>query len=159
MRVALALSVLWGTGQASAQESAELTLGDRLRITSSNSDAFEGVLQTQTIRGLTLSGDQGESFEVPYSTLLRMERASGRNRRKGALIVGGFGLVVGAILGASADCIDCDDPYDIGGAGLAEASAAGTGAILGGVLLGGVGAIVGGFLLAPQRWVEVPLNP
>jgi hypothetical protein len=160
VRVALLLPLVWGTADASAQQSDPLIRGDRLRLSSEGPTTFEGVLETSSVEGLTLADDQGESAYVPYASLLKIERAGGRNRRKGALIGGAVGFFVGAVAAvATGECVDCDDPYGVGGEGLVEAGSAGTGAILGGILLGGVGAVVGGLFAAPQRWIEISFRP
>jgi len=158
--LALLIPLAWGTAHASAQQSDLLVRGDRLRLSSEGPTTFEGLLETSSFEGLTLADDQGESLYVPFATLLGIERASGRNRRKGALIGGVVGFLVGAVVGvATSDCVDCDDPYGVGGEGLVAAASAGTGAVLGGILLGGVGAVVGGLFAAPQRWIEISFQP
>jgi phosphatidylserine decarboxylase len=84
--------------------------------------------------------------------------SGGKNRRKAALIGGAVGLVAGVLVGAatSGDCTgDCNDPYGVGGDGLTEAVATGTGVVIGGAVFGGLGALVGGLFFAPERWVRV----
>lgn len=157
--IALLLSLAWGT-HASAQESAPLIRGDRLRLSPESLTPFQGMLESTSIEGLTLVDDHGQSAYVPYAMLLKLEKAAGRNRRRGALIGGTVGFFVGAVVAvATSECADCDDPYGIGDEGLIGAASAGTGAILGGILFGGLGAIVGGVFAAPERWIEVSFYP
>jgi len=110
--------------------------------------------------GLSLLDSSEGEYTIPAASLRLLEMSAGRNRKKGALIGGGIGLVAGILLGAatSGDCVgDCDDPYGIGD-GLAEANAKGMGALLGGVIFGGIGAGVGAFFFAPERWVSIELD-
>ena len=154
------ISLVWPTG-LTGQNIQDLGRGDRVRVTPSNGPSLEGSFLDLGPRGLSILDASNGQYTVPVSSLRALEMSSGRRRGRGALIGGGVGFVAGLLLGAatSGDCTgDCDDPYGVGGGGLAEANATGMGALLGGVILGGVGAGVGAIFLSPERWVTVDLD-
>jgi len=150
-----------GSGALAGQALQDLGVGDRIRVTSSEGAPLKGAFQQMGPQGLTLLRSKDTPFTIPVQSIQALEVAAGRKRGKAALIGGGIGLVAGVILGGltSGDCVgDCDDPYNVGGGGLAEANATAEGAMLGGLALGGIGAAVGALFFAPERWVKVDVG-
>ena len=158
---ALLLATLaWPIGLG-GQNIRDLGIGDRVRVTPSEGASVKGSFQELGPVGLTVLDSSANPFVIPISSLRTLEVAAGRRRGIGAVFGGGVGLVAGVLIGAatSGDCVgDCDDPYGVGGGDLAEASAVGMGALLGGVILGGVGAGIGAVFFAPERWVTIDLD-
>jgi hypothetical protein len=145
----------------SGQELRDLGRGDRVRVTPSDGPSLKGSFLGLGPRGLSLLDSSEGEYTIPVSSLRVLEMSAGPNRKKGALIGGGVGLVAGLLLGAatSGDCYGaCDDPYGVGGDDLVEATATGLGALLGGVILGAVGVGAGATFFAPERWVTIELD-
>lgn len=143
------------------QDLRDLERGDRVRVTPSDGPSLKGSFLGLGPRGLSLLDSSEGENTIPISSLRVLEISAGPNRKKGALIGGGVGLVAGMLLGAatSGDCYGaCDDPYGVGGDDLVEATATGLGAIMGGVIFGGIGAGAGAFFFAPERWVTIELD-
>jgi hypothetical protein len=82
---------------------------------------------------------------LPRTSLTRLEVSTGRNRRRGALLGLGIGVVGGATVGA----VGCRDSSDWSSSACA--------AILGG-FSGAVGAGLGALFAAGDHWAELPVG-
>ena len=141
-----------------AQTNPELLAGTRIRVTSPGGESLNGTFEGLGPQGLSFSDETGSLHLLSNESIRRLDMSGGKNRRKAALIGGAVGLVAGVLIGAatSGDCTgDCYDPYGVGGDGLTEAAATGTGAMIGGAVFGGLGALAGGLFFAPERWLRV----
>jgi hypothetical protein len=154
----LLLALLASPAHLGAQTNPKLLDGTRIRVTPIGGQSLKGTFKGSGPQGLSYSDETGSLHLLSNESIQRLDMSGGKNRRKAALIGGAVGLVAGVLIGAatSGDCTgDCDDPYGVGGDGLAESVATGTGVMIGGAVFGGLGALVGGLFFAPERWVRV----
>ncbi len=146
--MALVLSLLQPPTIAMAQDVAE---GTRIRLRlEADGPWSEGIAARIDSDTLVVRAKDGTSERsVAVSEIVRIQRYTGSKLGKGALIGGGVGFLIGAVLGAVA-CSDSDGFYQCG---------IGEGALAGGLSLGIPGALIGlAAGAATSSWADVDMG-
>ena len=151
MIVVLLLPILGA--RTSAEESAQLTLGSRLRVTAN--ERVIGQLVAQDEQSLTLyTKTVRDPVVVPRSTIRRVEKSLARSQK-------GTGAAAGAVIGALSATVfglvvgeSCSGGHGVdtlcfgqGAVGLASA-----------VVLVPLGTLIGAVAAHGERWQEVPIQ-
>jgi hypothetical protein len=106
---------------------------------------------------LSVRNAAGEVSTVPVTSLSRVRVSLGaRSRGRGALRMGGFGLLGGVVTGVVMGLADGDDPP-----AMFFSFTAGEKAVMAGSLLGAAGGLLGGVIgaIAPgERWQNVSIG-
>jgi len=148
----LSVSVLLPFTSLSAQEQPPIEPGSRVRVSAPDLAMHRQVATLEAWRGDTLVLARPWTMDCPLASVTRLEVSQYRksNCGKGALIGGGIGVAVGALIGAmwtEEGDLGCTDRAACVGLGAAALG------VTGGLIGLGIGA-----LSKTERWEEVPLD-
>jgi hypothetical protein len=155
------ISILASAGGAGAQAvpagAERLREGDVVRLSAASAHGEFLVVSASESAMVVRAGPDGLPFEVPVTSIRRLDRNVGpRSRGEAILGTGAVGLVVGAVGGATLGFMSGDDPPGF------LAFSAGEKALMMGTVFGVAGGVLGaaaGAISPGQKWERVVLQP